>query len=144
MSVAVNLRTNNQLVILDMMRQLVVYTYERTQKPITKDNEEKSGDFPKIHRRLANQIWDTCYNADKYISMANDYIVHSNDDYKERRRLQLLGRCEFKQLPRLIAFAYDMGIINSHRFDVWIGLMANVETKIDNWIRENEERFSKG
>lgn len=143
MSVNVNLRSGkNQLIILDLMSKLCTYTFERTQKPVNKKDVEKSGDFPKEYRRLANQIWDTCYHADKYISLANDYTVHSHEDYLERRKLQLLGRGEFKHLPRLIYLAYIMNVIDTHRYDTWLGLVDAVEGKLDNWIKENEERFS--
>lgn len=138
MSVCKNEQDEQHLRVLDATAKLVDYTYDRTQKE--KANDERGG-FPKSARRLANQLWDQAFYADCYISAANDYFVHSKEDYIERRRLQMRARGLLRGFPRTLYLAHRKGYVPDNRLDFWAALTSEACRLLDAWIKADEQRY---
>ena len=133
MSVLKSKRDESRLEVESKSIELAVYTIKAC-------NNEKI--FPKRTRwSLANKIVDCVVEVNNNIYNANDIYVLTQEDFKDRMELQRSALKLVRDLPPMIALAYEVHGIDGRKINHWIKLVIEVRDLIKKWHKADYKRF---
>ena len=121
--------------------QVIVKARELAKYSVDTLKQEKY--FPKRDRWiLANPIAKQAIEIVTLLRKANSINCKIADGYIKRREFQLqaYGACE--ALLTLLQIAYDKANLDSHKVEVWTGMVLNVENLLQPWTYSDWERYS--
>ena len=131
------------------LSELEVLNYAYTLTDYTLDKITNQDKFPKSTRWIyGDKMSDLCLQISSNIKRAN--AVHVDPKYGDPRkllqdRLQLqsraVGACE--ALIEYVERAYVHLPLSGKETDYWVGLIIDVEKKIDGWRRSDIESYKK-
>lgn len=136
MSVIKAERDEGKLQVLTKARDMMAYT-------ITICKNEKH--FPKRDRWILTQhITGEAIQATMCIRRANAVRVEMKRDFDFRRSQQVQAYSHLEALLTLIEVAYNTLGLASDKVEYWTGLVLDVETYLQKWMRTDKRRYGEG
>lgn len=132
MSVPLTKRGEQKFEVLLKAHDLAAYTIKAA-------SSEKV--IPKRYRWCSStKLVDAAVDIDRYLTMANSLNLFDEDSAKQRRSYQDLAYASSESLLSMLDIAYNAFSIDSEKIDTWTGLVVNVQSLIENWIKSDERR----
>lgn len=132
MSVRKGDQAEGKLKVINYMRNLLKYTYERV----------KSDTFPKADRWImAKAIWDAANRAHGYILRANGIRVETKEDAEERLLCEKLAIGSLDELIALIDTCYMCGTISADRCEFWTKLATDTQNLTKGWLKSQRAEY---
>ena len=134
MSVVKGKRDEGELKIVTKINELMAYT-------MTVCSNEKN--FPKRYRWcITNRIIQTTQDITDDIIHANSVYVRDKNDLTRRLTYQREALESTYVLLNQITIAYKTFGVESHRIEVWTGMIDEIQRLLRGWHRNDKERYS--
>ena len=125
-------RSRGKLPVIDRMRELIAYTYDRV--------HDKT--LPKNDRWLmCKSIWDATAGAHAAILQANGIRVENRTDAEERLLLEKLAIGRLDTLMALIDMLHVKGKISEDRAEYWTGLANDAQIAAKAWLKNQKSYY---
>lgn len=134
MSVPVNQRTHGKLEACVKAKELCCYTVKIT--------SNKKIFVAEYQEALTNRIIDCALNIHLFSWGANNILVNSVEDMRERLLLQEKAALECNQLLALMEVAKSVFHLSSKRIEYWAGRTIETRTLIKAWRESDRKRYS--
>lgn len=134
MSVDKSKRTEDNMATLTKATELWEHTIKVT---------SNANNFPKRYFKSVTQyIIEDARTINAYVYQANAIYVKTPDDYKDRRRFQVLAHAKTFSLESQINMAKRVFGLEKISVKFWTGLLKDERRLIQNWIRSEETRYA--
>ena len=134
MSVPVNQRTQGKLEVCVKAHFLCCYTLQITANPKVF--------IPDFQRSLTDKIINTAIDIHTLCWSANNILVNSPEDLKERTACQDRAAIRCNVLLSLIEIAKSIFHLSSKRVTYWAGLAIETRNLIRSWRASDLKRYS--
>ncbi len=134
MSVPVNQRSHGKLEACVKAKELCCYTVKIT--------SNKKIFVAEYQEALTNRIIDCALNIHLFSWGANNILVNSVEDMRERLLLQEKAALECNQLLALMEVAKSVFHLSSKRIEYWAGRAIETRTLIKAWRESDRKRYS--
>ena len=134
MSVRKGDQDEGKLRVIDSMRILLGYTYDRM----------KDKTFPKGERWImAKAIWDSCVAAHANILKANSIRVKNPLEAQERILAEEIAIGSLDTMISLIDTCHMTNTISDDRADYWTGLATSTQNIAKAWLKSQAEQYKE-
>ena len=125
-------RSQGKLPVINRMRELIAYTYDRV--------HDKT--LPKSDRWLmCKSIWDAAAGAHAAILAANGIRVENQTDAEERLLLEKKAIGQLDTLMALIDMLHIKGRISDDRAEYWTGLANSAQIAAKAWLKNQKSYY---
>lgn len=115
-------------------KDLIRYTLQVTNNPKR---------FSKrVRFTLTNRLQEKVLLIYERLIEANELFPETDNDYRERRRLQRMNLATCKQILFLIELSLEQGRIEECQASHWAGLVEDVQSLTAKWMQSDYRRFS--
>ena len=135
MSVQKDKRRDGKLKLAVLARDHAKYVIQITKNPKIF--------LPEYNREVTNDLVKEAKDINRYLWAANNVVVNSADDYKERKRYQEKAALTCNILLADMEIAQTIFHLSSKRMRYWTGMVVEIRNRTRAWIESDATRYAK-